>query len=186
MDGEIDSTEQGRNNGLGGLQLRRCTRYIELGGQSCFRPGASQVKSVLLRFDIFVCNLEPALETPQLRIDTRYVAQEDHENIAAILVSGRHVRGGRLHAPANPSKDIQFPRSGKAALEIIVFDWNDNGRILRSDWRDDSLPIASPGGGTVDRREITRPSEAACCAGFLYAFKSQLEIQVAIGGTLDE
>jgi len=57
---------------------------------------------------------------------------------------------------------------------------------LRSDWRDDPLAIASAGGGTVDRRKITRPSDAACCAGFLYAFESQLEIQVAIGGTLDE
>jgi hypothetical protein len=176
MNGDIDSTNQGRNNGLGGLKLRCCTRYIELGGQSCFRPGASQIKSVLLRLDIFVCNLEPALETPQLRIDAPYVAQEDHENIAAVLFCGPGVFRGRLHARANPSKDIQFPRSGKAALKIVVFDWSDNGRILRSNWRDDPLAIASAGGGTVDRRKITRPSNATRCPCFLHTFKSQLEV----------
>ena len=64
MNGDIDPAEQGRNDGLCGLKLRRRTRYIKLGGQSRFRPGASQIKSLLLRFDILVCNLEPALETP--------------------------------------------------------------------------------------------------------------------------
>src|SRR6267142_2739514 len=64
MNGDIDSAEQGWDNGLCGLKLRRRTRYIKLVGQSRFRPGASQIKSLLLRFDILVCNLEPALETP--------------------------------------------------------------------------------------------------------------------------
>src|SRR5258708_22434089 len=64
MNGDIDSTEQGWDNGLCGLKLRRRTRYIKLVGQSRFRPGASQIKSLLLRFDILVCNLEPALKTP--------------------------------------------------------------------------------------------------------------------------
>jgi hypothetical protein len=140
----------------------------------------------LLRLDIFVCNLEPALETPQLRIYAPYVAQEDHENIAAILVSGHHVRCGRLHAPTNPSKDIQFPRSGKAALKVIEFDWNDIGRILRSDWRDDPLAIASARGRSVDRWKISRPSDATCRTRFLYAFESQFEVQVSTRGTLDE
>src|SRR5882724_3158734 len=64
MNRDIDSAEQGRDNGLCGLKLRRRTRYIKLVGQSRFRSGASQIKSLLLRFDILVCNLEPALETP--------------------------------------------------------------------------------------------------------------------------
>src|SRR5258708_8286524 len=64
MNGDIDSAEQGRNDGLCGLKLRRRTRYIKFGGQSRFRPGASQIKGVLLRFDILVCHLESALETP--------------------------------------------------------------------------------------------------------------------------
>jgi hypothetical protein len=186
MNGDIDSAEQGRNDGLGGLKLRRCTRYIKLGGQSRFRPGASQVKSVLLSFDIFVCNLKPALETPQLGIGTPDIAQEDHLNIAPVFLSGHDVCCGRLHAPAGSSKDIPFPRGGNAALKVIEFDWSDNGRTLRSDWRNDPLAIASPRGRPVDGREITRPSEAACCTGFLYAFESQLEVQVSTYGPLDE
>jgi hypothetical protein len=130
----------------------------------------------LLRVDIFVCNLKPALETSQLRIDAPYVAQEDHENVAVVLFCGRRVCCGRLHAPAGSSKDIQFPRSGKASLKIVEFDRNDNGRILRSDWPDDPLAIASAGGRAVDRRKITRPSNATRCPCFLHAFKSQLEV----------
>src|SRR5258708_16843948 len=87
MNGDIDSAKQARNYRSGRFKLRCFARYIELGGQSCFRPGAGQIKSVLLRLDILVCNLEPAPDTAQLRIDAPYVAQEDHENIAAVLLS---------------------------------------------------------------------------------------------------
>src|SRR5215472_5242694 len=104
------------------------------------------------------------------------LAQEDHENIAAVLFCSRCVCCGRLHAPAGSSKDIQFPRSGKASLKIVELDRNDNGRILRSDWRDDPLAITSAGGRAVDRRKITRPSNATRRPCFLHAFKSQLEV----------
>src|SRR5260370_19645019 len=106
---------------------------MELGGQSCFRPGAGEIKSVLLRLDILVCNLEPALETAQLRIDAPYVAQEDHENIAAVLFCSRRVCCGRLHPPARSSQNIQFPRNGKASPKIVECDRHHNGRIFRSD-----------------------------------------------------
>src|SRR5258708_9472000 len=117
MNGDIDSAKQARNYRSGRFKLRRCTRYIELGGQSCFRPGAGQIKSVLLRLDIFVSNLEPALETAQLRIDAPYVAQEDHENIAAVLFCSRRVCCGRLHAPAGSSPKHHIPTSAEGSTQ---------------------------------------------------------------------
>src|SRR5258708_21862604 len=121
MNGDIDSAKQARNYRSGRFKLRCCTRYIELGGQSCFRPGAGQIKRVLLRVDIFVCNLKPALETSQLRIDAPYVAQEDHENVAVFLFCVRRVCCARLHAPAGSSKAIPFPTIRKSSLEIVQF-----------------------------------------------------------------
>src|SRR5229473_6279072 len=186
MNGDIDSAKQARNYRSGRFKLRCCTRYIELGGQSCFRPGAGQIKSVLLRLDIFVCNLEPALETAQLRIDAADIAQQNDEHVAAILFRSGHVGSGSLHAPTNSSEDIQFPWGGKAALKIVVFDWDDDGRFLRPGWHDDSLAIAGARGRPVDGRKITRTSDASRCSSFLYTFESQLEVQVLFGGPLDE
>src|SRR5258708_13078555 len=60
MNGDIDSAKQARNYRSGRFKLRCCTRYIELAGQSCFPPGARQIKTVFLRLDILVCNLKPA------------------------------------------------------------------------------------------------------------------------------
>src|SRR5260221_5839964 len=118
MNGDIDSAKQARNNRSGGFKLRCCTRYIELGGQSCFRPGAGQIKTVLLRLDILVCNLESALETSQLRIDAPDIAQEDHKNIAAVLFCRRRARCGPLHPPAGFPKKIPFPTNRKARLKL--------------------------------------------------------------------
>src|SRR5258708_12674160 len=106
------------------------------------------------------------------------IAQQNDEHVAAVLLSSRHVCRRCLHAPACSSKDIQFPRSRKAALKIVVFDWDDDGRFLRPGWHDDSLAIAGGRGRSVDGRKITRTSDASCCSSFLYTFESQLEFQV--------
>src|SRR5260370_25052110 len=86
MNGDIDSAKQARNYRSGRFKLRCSTRYIDLGAQSCFRPPAGQINSVLLRLDILVCNLEPALETAQLRIDAPYVAEEAPQNTTPHLL----------------------------------------------------------------------------------------------------
>src|SRR5260370_11358526 len=114
------------------------------------------------------------------------IAQQNDEPVAAVLLSSRHVCRRCLHAPACSSKDIQFPRSRKAALKIVVFDWDDDGRFLRPGWHDDSLAIAGGRGRSVDGRKITRTSDASCCSSFLYTFESQHEVQVLFGGPLDQ
>src|SRR5258706_9946330 len=139
-------------------------------------PRTARRMSVAFMRNCEVSNPGSRLQTSQLRIDAPDIAQEDHKNIAAVLFCSRRVCCGRLHAPAGSSKDIQFPRNGKASLKIVEFDRNDNGRILRSGWPDDPLAIASAGGRAVDRRKITRPSNATRCPRFLHAFKSQLEV----------
>jgi len=63
----------------------------------------------LLSFDVFVGDLQPALEATQLRIGATHVSQENDLHIAAIFLGSWHIRSCGFDPTANPSENIKLP-----------------------------------------------------------------------------
>ena len=149
----------------------------------------------MLRFDVLVCDLQPALEAAQLRVDAANIPQEDHQHVAAILFSGGCIGGGGLDTTADPPENIDLPRGAQISLERIRLKRGDQARarigIGGGRHRPDHpLTDASPQPGRrnagIDGREITGSCDAPGSAGFLNSFQSQLEIKVSVRGPLNQ
>src|SRR5712691_9656991 len=108
MNRNIDCAEKRRNHSLCGFELRCRARYIELSCQSRLRSGRSEIKSVLLRLDVFVCDLQPTLGATQLRVDAANISQQDHQHVAAIFLGSGHICAGCLDTATSSPENIEF------------------------------------------------------------------------------
>jgi len=97
MNGDIDSAEQVGTTAFVDSSCRRRTRYIKLVGQSAFRPGARQIKGLLLRL-IFLFAISSGRWKPRSCAYTRPTSPANDEHVAAILFRSSHVGSGSLHA----------------------------------------------------------------------------------------
>src|SRR4029077_4423520 len=91
----------------------------------CLFPRGRQIEGILLCRDVFVRDLQPALEATQLRIDLTDIPQEHHEHVTTVFLGSSHICRCRLDAAADSAKNVQLPRRSQVALEIVELDRSD-------------------------------------------------------------